>query len=259
MSRLGVKALSPEQGLELFDGALKVGESLLLPTLLELHALRVQARTGTLPSLFAALLRAPTRRASSADVSLARRLTTMPKSERESVVLELVRAQVAHVLGHLTPETIDTQQSFKALGFDSLTAVELRNRLNAATGLRLPTTLIFDYPTTSAVAWYLLREAAEEKAVAPGDAELDLLEGVLPSIAPDSGDRARITARLQAILSRLDHPQPGDGGVGVAEKIDLASDDELFQYLDEKAYASGKGLTETLTSIDERERERNDG
>jgi acyl carrier protein len=225
----------------------------MLPLPLDLTVLRTQARAGALPPFFSDLVRVTTaRRFGEQGASLVRRLATTPESERESTVLELVRAQVATVLGHPTPETIDTQQTFKALGFDSLTAVELRNRLNTTTGLQLPATLVFDYPTTATLVAYLLAAASPDEAAA-GDAELDRLERVLPSIASNESERARITARLQALLSTLDRPQSGDGGVNVAEKIDLASDDELFRYLDEKAYASGEVLTGPLTSADERE------
>ena len=103
-------------------------------------------------------MRAPARRDSEQGASLARRLADDPRGRARGVVLELVRAQVATVLGHASPEAIDTQRAFKEIGFDSLTAVELRNRLNAATGLRLPATLVFDYPTHSAVTTYLLGE-----------------------------------------------------------------------------------------------------
>ena len=160
MARSGLRALASEEGLQLFDGALDAGDALMLPIPLDLTALRAQARMGVLPALFGDLVRVPARRASEEGRSLARRLAVTPESEREGIVLELVRAQVATVLGHASSEVIDTQRAFKDLGFDSLTAVELRNRLDATTGLRLPATLVFDYPTTSAVAGYLLGEVS---------------------------------------------------------------------------------------------------
>ncbi len=238
MGRFGLRLLGSAEGLELFDGALGTGEALTLPVSLDLAVLRAQARMGALPALFSDLVRVPAPRPGSSDASLARRLAATPEPEREAVVMELVRAQVAAVLGHPTSATIDTQSTFKDLGFDSLTAVELRNRLNRTTGLRLPATLVFDYPTTTAIAWYIAAEITKDKTAAPGEIECDRLESVLPAIASNDGERARMTARLQALLSKLDRSQREDGGVVVAQKIDSASDDELFRYLDEKAYAS---------------------
>jgi NADPH:quinone reductase-like Zn-dependent oxidoreductase/acyl carrier protein len=238
MTRSGVKALSSEEGLELFDTTFNADEALMLPAPLDLKALRAKARTGVLPALFSELVRGvPTRRSNAQEASLARRLATTPEAEREGVVLELVRTEVAAVLGHASPETIDVQRTFKELGFDSLTAVELRNRLNTTTALRLPATLIFDYPTSSAVALYLLSELAQNvMAATPGsqvEAELDKLERMLSSVASDDAERTKITARLQAMLFGLGDPST-DGDAGAADDIDLesATGDEMFALID---------------------------
>ncbi|MCD9587705.1 type I polyketide synthase, partial [Streptomyces sp. 8ZJF_21] len=83
------------------------------------------------------------------------RLRSLPPAERERTVLELVRGQVAIVLGHATPAAIDTAATFQSTGFDSLTAVELRNRLMAATGVQTPASVVFDYPTPELLAGHL--------------------------------------------------------------------------------------------------------
>ncbi|MFE2031589.1 type I polyketide synthase, partial [Streptomyces hygroscopicus] len=144
MSRGGVLALSAAEGLELFDAAYRADEALLVPMSLDMAALRAQAGSGALPPLFRGLVRSPARRtAEGAAVSgaLARRLAGLDAAEQLDVVLDLVRTNVATVLGYAGPETIDPDRSFRELGFDSLTAVELRNALGAVSELRLPATL----------------------------------------------------------------------------------------------------------------------
>ncbi|MER5495547.1 beta-ketoacyl synthase N-terminal-like domain-containing protein, partial [Streptomyces sp. NPDC002490] len=144
--------------------------SALVPVRLDLDALRAQ---GTqLSPLFHHLTGRPARRraasrtAVAAASSLGERLAVLPESERHEVVLDLVRGQVAAVLGHATSEAIAPDRAFGDLGFDSLTAVELRNGLNETTGLRLPATLVFDYPTAGDLADFLLAEVSGEMAAA---------------------------------------------------------------------------------------------
>ncbi|MFJ4851142.1 SDR family NAD(P)-dependent oxidoreductase, partial [Streptomyces sp. NPDC088733] len=163
LGRGGVNALSEQEGLALFDTATASGTALFVPMKLDLGALRAQvAGGGMLPPLLSGLVRVPNRRAARAASAsagkLARQLGALPESERADAVLDLVRAQVAAVLGFDGPEAVVPARAFSEVGFDSLTAVELRNRLSTATGVRLPATLVFDYPTPAVLADYLHSE-----------------------------------------------------------------------------------------------------
>ncbi|WP_345260705.1 SDR family NAD(P)-dependent oxidoreductase [Streptomyces hundungensis] len=162
LRRQGFPAMTTPTGLALFDRALALDDPLLLLLDLDLAALRARATDGVVPGPLRDLVRAPARRAAAAGpdaTSLADRLARLPQDRHETFLLDLVRGHVADVLGHDSPDAVAADRAFKELGFDSLTAVELRNRLAAATGLRLPATLVFDHPSARAAARYL-KEAA---------------------------------------------------------------------------------------------------
>ncbi|QUI36282.1 SDR family NAD(P)-dependent oxidoreductase [Streptomyces alfalfae] len=153
LTRAGVTALSAEEGLRLFDAALALPSAVAVPMRLDLAPLR--ARPETVPALLRALVRTARPEAAKADGGLAARVSALPGEERLPAVLDLVRTCVAGVLGHASAAAVEAERAFDELGFDSLTAVELRNKLDAATGLRLPATLVFDYPTPLALAKHL--------------------------------------------------------------------------------------------------------
>uniref|UniRef100_UPI0038B636C3 SDR family NAD(P)-dependent oxidoreductase n=1 Tax=Saccharopolyspora aridisoli TaxID=2530385 RepID=UPI0038B636C3 len=155
LDRSGMPPLTTEQGARLFDAALSVEQPVVLPIRLDLAALR---SGGDVPPLLRGLVRTRSRRSlagSRAAESLVARLSALGEPERPGALVDLVRGEVAAVLGHADEKAIDPSRAFQDLGFDSLTAVELRNQLGSATGLRLPTTLSFDYPTAKALAEYL--------------------------------------------------------------------------------------------------------
>ncbi|NJP82421.1 SDR family NAD(P)-dependent oxidoreductase, partial [Streptomyces sp. AA8] len=171
ISRGGVAALENDEGLALFDAALRAQDPAVLPVKLDLAALRAQG-DGLAP-LFRGLVRGRRQAASGGPAtgtgSLRARLAALPDAEREPVLVDLVRTHVAAVLGHRSGDAVERDKAFRELGFDSLAAVELRNGLSAATGLRLPATVVFDHPSPAGLARHLLAELVGGLGAAPAE------------------------------------------------------------------------------------------
>ncbi|XVQ15910.1 type I polyketide synthase [Spirillospora sp. CA-255316] len=231
MARSGVRGLSSTEGFALFDRALGQDEAVLAPVLLDVPALRARG-AAQLPSVLRGLVRAPARRAADrpggeAGGTLADRLAGLPAADGEQLLLDLVAAHVAAVLGHSGTGTLDLRRAFRDLGFDSMTAVELRNRLNTATGLKLPATLVFDHPTAVDLAAYLrtrlLGEAAASgtAAAAPAVAHTDPIAIVgmacrFPGGVKDPDDLWRLVEAGRDGMS----PFPADRGWNLEELYD---------------------------------------
>ncbi|WP_409073290.1 type I polyketide synthase [Micromonospora chalcea] len=243
MSRNGLSPLGTGQALRLFDAGLHGGRPHLVPALLDLAALRRQADAGQLPAPLRGLVRARRRvvdGGGDGGPSFAQRLAGTPEAERGRLVEDLVKAQVVEVLGYPPATVVPSGQTFTGLGFDSLTAVELRNRLTALTGIRLPASLIFDCPTPAALADFLLVDAAPPKPEPGLLAELDRLEAAFAATAPeelerlaaDDETRTAVAVRLRALVTRWSDTTDRPDDVGQA--LDDASDDELFDFIDQK-------------------------
>jgi acyl transferase domain-containing protein/acyl carrier protein len=172
MARAGTPAIPAELGTRLFDAALAAGVPDLAPVHLDLPVLRA---LGEVPPILRGLIRVPLRRSAAsaggeAAAGLVRRLGALDEAGRDRALQELITAQVAQVLGHAGSAGLDADQTFQQLGFDSLTALELRNRLDGATGVRLSATAVFDYPTIAALGGHLLEALLGSGAVAGGNA-----------------------------------------------------------------------------------------
>ncbi|MFZ1154305.1 MAG: type I polyketide synthase [Solirubrobacteraceae bacterium] len=221
MARSGFVALSEEEGLELFDCALESNRALMLPVRLDAPALRTLARAGALPALLRDLVRAHEKSpAEGTGESLTLRLQALPARERGEAALGIVRDEVATVLGHSHARAIDPHVAFKELGFDSLSAVELRNRLVAITGIGLPATIVFEYPTTAALAEHLLQEAFPD---AERDGDLDPEEAeIRKTLATIPLTRLREAGLVDALLLLAgdEHGQPLSEERNAEELID---------------------------------------
>ncbi|MCX5409992.1 SDR family NAD(P)-dependent oxidoreductase (plasmid) [Streptomyces sp. NBC_00335] len=236
--RGGMLGLPNTEGLALFDAALHSGEAALMPAKLDLAELRAQAAgTGVQPILHG-LVR-PARRAAKAAVptgeTLAQRLAGRTEQERAQLLLDLVRVQVAAVLGVTNPATVDVTRAFKDAGFDSLTAVEFRNRLTEATGVRLPATLVFDYPTPTALVQLLQEQLTVEEAPTGGYSVLEELDRLERAIAAPSADRdlqAQVAGRLQALSAQWESLHGLPAGEDAGPDLDTVTDDEMFALLD---------------------------
>ncbi|MCX4390253.1 type I polyketide synthase [Micromonospora peucetia] len=239
MAEQGAAGLATEQALNLFDAAWRLDAAAVVPMRLDVATLRAQAEAGTLASMLRALVRAPQRRSADATgargggVQLGQRLAGLAGPERLKVVLDVVRANIAAVLGHAGADAVDPNRLFTDLGFDSLTAVDLRNRLNGLSGLRLPATLVFDYPTPTALAEKLTSEIAADAAPStqPLFQGIDTVESLLTAIPLDPAARARFTARMQDLLAKASDLAAGPAVEPDRPDLDSASDDEIFDFI----------------------------
>ncbi|NYV74739.1 SDR family NAD(P)-dependent oxidoreductase [Streptomyces sp. UH6] len=165
---------------------------------------------------------------------LVQRLAGLTEQEQENVLVELIRECVSAVLGFSGNEAVPVRKAFREMGFDSVTAVELRNRLSSRTGLKLPVTTAFDYPTSKTLAAFMrdrLLQDGEAVATAALE-ELDRIETAMASVAADDVGRTRVLLRMKAMVAAWQESH-GDAPASAAE-IDSASDDEMFQLLGEK-------------------------
>ncbi|MBM7769839.1 acyl transferase domain-containing protein/D-arabinose 1-dehydrogenase-like Zn-dependent alcohol dehydrogenase/acyl carrier protein [Actinokineospora baliensis] len=222
LARTGFPPLTPDTGLPLLDRALAEPTPAVVAAIVNPRAL------DDPPAVLSALARS-TRRAAgaAAPVDLGARLLALPAAERVRVLVEEVRNNAATVLGFPSAEAVDPARAFSDLGFDSLTAVELRNRLATTTGVRLPATLVFDHPTPIAMAERLLVDLvpAPPSPTAVALSELDSIDAVLPSLSGQDADRIR--ARLAALLAKW---TPVDDEAD--EDLDAATEDTIFALID---------------------------
>ncbi|RMI32139.1 type I polyketide synthase [Nocardia stercoris] len=245
LDRLGLAPLDQEDGLRLFDESLTTAEPVPALLYLDTDKLRVEAHAGSVPAVLRGFVRAGGRTATtmSDGPSLGERLHGVPEAKRRAVVLDLVREHAATVLGYESLDDIGPDRGFDELGFDSLGGVEFRNRLSKLTGLSLPSTLVFDYPTAADLAGYLLEQALAETpaptvAPAPSAAavppDVAQLEAMVERIIADSGDTEETRAALRGITDRL-HAHLGDAWSDSGyDDLEAHSDDELFNLIDEE-------------------------
>ncbi|MGH3166357.1 MAG: type I polyketide synthase, partial [Trebonia sp.] len=225
MAGVGIIGLSPEDALSLFDAAATTADRpMLVAARFDTTALRAQSRAGTLPAMLRSLA-PPLPRGQGGAISLARRLAAADAAQRLAIVRDLVDTSVAAVLGH--PDLTPAGRAFKDLGFDSLTSVELRNRLNAATGLRLPATVVFDYPAADELAAHITDEfsPADELSGAgkPTDAALRAVLAAIPI------ERLRDAGLLDPLMRLADGAAPARAERDPADSIDHMDTEELVK------------------------------
>ena len=235
LSRGGAVAMTATEGMALFDVSLRSGQALLVPAKLDLREVR---GSGAVPHLLRGLVRAgrqQARAAAAGDGGLVERLASLAEAEQEAVLLDLVRGQAATVLGHSGSDGVRAETAFRDLGFDSLTSVELRNRLRDQTGLKLPATLVFDHPTPRVLTRHLLDElGVSDDAVSRVHARLEDVEALISGLRLDESARTAVTLRLQGLVARCNGVVEQEDGATVADQLEDASADEVLSFIDEE-------------------------
>jgi short-subunit dehydrogenase/acyl carrier protein len=242
MQRRGLQPMAPALAVAALRQAVEHDETVLTVAGIDWHrfataftSARPSPLIGDLPEVARTLAAAEEEEASvgqAAQGRWAHRLAGLPTPEQHRLLLDLVCGEAAAVLGHRRPDAVETGRAFRDLGFDSLTAVELRNRLRAATGLPLPATLVFDYPTAVVLADRIRVEIVPdgEATAEPVFTDLDRLETSISGAVADDATRAGIAARLRAMLSRLDDRGVA-GTVTAVDSLKSATSEEVFDFV----------------------------
>ncbi|MBF6175880.1 type I polyketide synthase [Nocardia blacklockiae] len=238
MRRDGLLPIGTADGLAMLDTALVLGQSLTVAARLDLPTVRAAGAQApeVLPPALRGLLRG-TRRAAESETAgesskLATALAGRARADQEALVLTTIRTHAAAVLGHESPEAIGADQAFTDLGFDSLGAVEFRNRLKSATGLKLTTTVVFDYPTPLALARHIRDEIVPtEDPAAVIRTQIAALTDACGSADLDPNAVADIAGRLDDLLRQLRGGELDE----ILDDLDTAGDDELFEFIDQPA------------------------
>ncbi|MGJ3225439.1 acyl carrier protein [Micromonospora aurantiaca (nom. illeg.)] len=179
-----------------------------------------------------------------AATALRERLRPLSPADREGVLVDLVGGLAATVLGHGGDAGLEPDRAFREVGFDSMTAVELRNRLRAATGVHLPAAVVFDYPTPAALARHLRDRLAEDgaAAAAPLLAELERLDGAFAAEAPDRLTRQKLLVQLQAFVARWGDERGPAEEKSATHTLDDATDAEIFDFIHRELGGPGGNL-----------------
>nr|WP_286012064.1 type I polyketide synthase [Streptomyces violaceusniger] len=235
LQRLGVSAMAPDLAVTALQRVVEDDETTVTVTDMDWGTF-APAFTLARPSNLFALLpeAAPAPEAAGEDEGpeLAHRMAALPAEERREHLMTLVREHTAAVLGHDSAKDVDPAQAFRDAGFDSLAAVELRNRLQKITGLALPATLVFDYPSPNKLVDHLAEELGGDEAVAAG---LQELKERLQAFAADPAVRDDLEAMLRQVLATAEGTNGYDSSPAAQrDDIDAASDDELFSMVDQE-------------------------
>ncbi|MFF1903700.1 type I polyketide synthase [Kitasatospora sp. NPDC058218] len=238
MSRGGVLPIGPAEGMRLFDAALRTDTALVVPIKLDLRSLRADAAAGrTAQPMLRGLVRAGrqlARTAAGDSGGLTRRLAGLAPAAQEALLLDLVRSQVATVLGHAGADQVGPETAFKDAGFDSLTSVELRNRLREATGLKLAATVVFDYPAPLALARFLHGElGTTDDALSMVNAKIEDIESLIAGLLSDESKKSSIVLRLQGLVARFNGVEQTEEST-VAEQLESASADEVLDFINDE-------------------------
>ncbi|TXL83303.1 type I polyketide synthase [Streptomyces sp. IB2014 016-6] len=246
LSRVGIRPMAPDLAVAALHEALTLDETFVAVADVDweqfVPTFTVARRRPLIEDLPEVRRLAEAAEASTSDVrgdetrSLRSRLAGLTADDQYAELLGTVRREAARILELPGPEAVEEHRAFRELGFDSVTAVEVRNRLRSLSGLQLPATLVFDHPTPGAVVTYLrgaLFPEGSDDGASPL-AQIERLENSLLRMEPDNREKARITLRLQSLLEKWRGGDEQGHGAADAEQFESATPDEVFDFIDKE-------------------------